>query len=70
MLLDRIKTYEIFRPQCGPTKEVLYSIATFEADISTVFPCLNADLGGRDYDQTNQAVLLKLSAGKYIFSPS
>jgi len=66
MLLDQIKNYEIFRPKCDSTKEVLHSIATFEADISPVFPYLNAELGGWDYDQTNQAVLLKLSAGKWI----
>ncbi len=66
MLLDQIKNYEIFRPKCDPTKEVLHSIATFEADISPVFPYLNAELGGWDYDQTNQTVLLKLSAGKWV----
>ncbi len=66
MLLDQIKNYEIFRPKCDSTKEVLHSIATFDADISPVFPYLNAELGGWDYDQTNQVVLLKLSAGKWI----
>ena len=66
MLLDQIKNYEIFRPKCDATKEVLHSIATFDADISPVFPYLNAELGGWDYDQINQAVLLKLSAGKWI----
>ncbi|MFI5329853.1 MAG: (Fe-S)-binding protein [Desulfobaccales bacterium] len=66
MLLDRIENYEIFRPKCDPGKEVLHSIATFEADISPVFPYLNAELGGWDYDQRNQVVLLKLSAGKWI----
>ena len=66
MLLPEIKHYEIFRPKCDPGKEVLHSIATFEADISPVFPYLNAELGGWDYDQRNQVVLLKLSAGKWI----
>lgn len=66
MLLDQITNYEIFRPKMDSTKEVLHSIATFDADISPVFPYLNAELGGWDYDQTNQAVLLKLAAGKWI----
>ncbi len=66
MLLDQIKNYEIFRPKCDATKEVLHSIATFDSDISPVFPYLNAELGGWDYDQTNQVVLLKLSAGKWV----
>lgn len=66
MLLEQIKNYEIFRPKSDSTKEVLHSIATFEADISPVFPYLNAELGGFDYDQKNQVVLLRLSAGKGI----
>ena len=66
MLLDRIENFEIFRPKCDPGKEVLHSIATFEADISPVFPYLNAELGGWDYDRLNHVVLLKLSAGKWI----
>ena len=48
------------------TKEVLHAIATFPADISPAFPYVNAELGGWDYDQTNQALLLKLSDGKWI----
>ena len=48
------------------TKEVLHAIATFQADISPVLPYLNAELGGWDYDQRNQVLLLKLSAGKWI----
>ncbi len=66
MLLEEIKNFEIFRPKCDSTKEVLHSIATFEADISSVFPYLNAELGGWDYDRKNQVILLKLSAGKWI----
>jgi ArsR family metal-binding transcriptional regulator len=66
MLLDQIKNYQIFRPKCDSTKEVLHSIATFDPDISPVFPYLNAELGAFDYDQKNQVVLLKLSAGKGI----
>ncbi len=66
MLLDQIKSYDIFRPKCDATKEVLHSIATFDADISPAFPYLNAELGGWDYDPANQALLLKLSAGKWI----
>ncbi|MBM4272927.1 MAG: hypothetical protein FJ134_00460 [Deltaproteobacteria bacterium] len=66
MLLDRINNYEIFRPKCDSTKEVLHSIATFDTDISPVLPYLNAELGGWDYDQDNQVLLLKLSAGKWI----
>ena len=66
MLLDQIKNYEIFRPKCDSTKEVLHSIATFDADISPAFPYINAELGGWDYDQKNQVLLLKLSAGKWI----
>jgi hypothetical protein len=65
MLLDRIESYEIFRPKCDPSKEVLHGIATLKDDISPVFPYLNAELGGWDYDQKNQVVLLKLSAGKW-----
>jgi ArsR family metal-binding transcriptional regulator len=66
MLLERIDNYEIFRPKCDPGKEVLHGIATLGDDISPVFPYLNAELGGWDYDQLNQVVLLKLSAGKWI----
>jgi len=66
MLLDRINNYEIFRPKCDTTKEVLHSIATFDADISPSFPYVHTELGGWDYDQTNHLVLLKLSAGKWI----
>ncbi len=66
MLLDQIENFEIFRPKMDATKEVLHAIATFEADISPAFPYINAELGGWDYDQRNQVLLLKLSAGKWI----
>jgi ArsR family metal-binding transcriptional regulator len=66
MLLDRIINFEIFRPKMDATKEVLHSLATFDADISPAFPYLNAELGGWDYDQPNQVLLLKLSDGKWI----
>jgi ArsR family metal-binding transcriptional regulator len=66
MLLDRIDNFDIFRPKMDSTKEVLHAIATFQADISPSFPYLNAELGGWDYDQTNQVLLLKLSDGKWI----
>jgi ArsR family metal-binding transcriptional regulator len=66
MLLDEIKNYEIFRPKCDSTKEVLHSIATFDTDISPVLPYINAELGGWDYDPQNQVLLLKLSDGKWI----
>ena len=66
MLLDRIANLEIFRPKMDSTKETLHVIATFEADISPAFPYVNAELGGWDYDQTNQVLLLKLSDGKWI----
>ncbi len=64
MLLERIRNYEIFRPKCDYTKEILHGLATFDTDISPVFPYLNAELGGWDYDQRNQVLMLKLSAGK------
>ena len=66
MLLDRIENFDIFRPKMDSSKEVLHAIATFEADISPSFPYVNAELGGWDYDQTNQVLLLKLSDGKWI----
>ena len=66
MLLKEISHYEIFRPKMDATKEVLHSIARFDCDISPVFPYLNAELGGWDYDQTNQVLLLKLADGKWI----
>ncbi len=66
MLLADIKSHEIFRPKMDATKEVLHSIATFDADISPAFPYINAELGGWDYDQTNQVLLLKLADGKWI----
>lgn len=66
MLLDRITAFEIFRPKMDSTKEVLHAIATFEADISPALPYINAELGGWDYDQTNQVLLLKLADGKWI----
>jgi ArsR family metal-binding transcriptional regulator len=66
MLLDRIENFDIFRPKMDTTKEVLHAIATFPADISPAFPYVNAELGAWDYDQTNQALLLKLADGKWI----
>ena len=66
MLLDRIDNLDIFRPKMDSTKEVLHAIATFTVDISPAFPYVNAELGGWDYDQTNQVLLLKLSDGKWI----
>jgi ArsR family metal-binding transcriptional regulator len=66
MLLDQIDNFDIFRPKMDSSKEVLHAIATFTADISPSFPYVNAELGGWDYDQTNQVLLLKLSDGKWI----
>ena len=66
MLLDQVDTFEIFRPKMDSTKEVLHAIATFQADISPSLPYLNAELGGWDYDQPNQVLLIKLSDGKWI----
>ena len=64
MLLEQIKNYEIFRPKSNYSKEILHGIATFDTDISPVFPYLNAELGGWDYDRDNQVLMLKLSVGK------
>jgi ArsR family metal-binding transcriptional regulator len=66
MLLEKIDNFDIFRPKMDSTKEVLHAIATFTEDISPAFPYVNAELGGWDYDQTNQVLLLKLSDGKWI----
>jgi ArsR family metal-binding transcriptional regulator len=66
MLLARVTNYEIFRPKMDSTRERLHSIATLEEDISPAFPYINAELGGWDYDQKNQTLLLKLSDGKWI----
>jgi len=66
MLLDRIEDFEIFRPKMDSTKEVLHAIATFPGDISPAFPYVNAELGGWDYNQANQVLLLKLADGKWI----
>ncbi|HEY9074003.1 MAG TPA: (Fe-S)-binding protein [Desulfobaccales bacterium] len=66
MLLEKIENFDIFRPKMDSSKEVLHAIAAFEADISPSFPYVNAELGGWDYDQTNQVLLLKLSDGKWI----
>ncbi|MBM4295516.1 MAG: Fe-S cluster protein [Deltaproteobacteria bacterium] len=66
MLLDPIDNLDIFRPKMDFTKEVLHGIATFTADISPSFPYVNAELGGWDYDQANQVLMLKLSEGKWI----
>ena len=66
MLLDKIEHYEIFRPKCDSTKEVLHSIARLGNDISPVFPYLNAELGAWDYDPRNQVILLKLTEGKWV----
>jgi ArsR family metal-binding transcriptional regulator len=66
MLLDQIDNFDIFRPKMDSAKEVLHAIATFQADISPAFPYVNAELGGWDYNQTNQVLLLKLSDGKWI----
>jgi ArsR family metal-binding transcriptional regulator len=66
MLLDQIDDFEIFRPKMDSTKEVLHGIATFANDISPAFPYVNAELGGWDYDQINQVLLLKMADGKWI----
>jgi len=66
MLLEKIENFDIFRPKMDSSKEVLHAIATFETDISPSFPYVNAELGGWDFDQTNQALLLKLADGKWI----
>jgi ArsR family metal-binding transcriptional regulator len=66
MLLARVKSYDIFRPKMDSSKERLHSIATLEEDISPSFPYINAELGGWDYDQKNQVLLIKLSDGKWI----
>jgi ArsR family metal-binding transcriptional regulator len=66
MLLDQVEDFEIFRPKMDSTKEILHAIATFSPNISPAFPYVNADLGGWDYNQTNQVLLLKLSDGKWI----
>jgi ArsR family metal-binding transcriptional regulator len=66
MVLDRIHDFAIFRPKMDATKEVLHAIATFTVDISPAFPYVNAELGGWDYDPTNQVLLLKLADGKWI----
>jgi ArsR family metal-binding transcriptional regulator len=66
MLLEKIDNFDIFRPKMDSTKEVLHAIATLTTDVSPSFPYVNAELGGWDYDQTNQVLLLKLSDGKWI----
>ena len=66
MLLEQIENFDIFRPKMDSTKEVLHAIATFQVDISSAFPYVNAELGGWDYNQANQVLLLKLSDGKWI----
>ena len=66
MLLDRIENFDIFRPKMDSSKEVLPAIAAFEVDISPAFPYMNAELGGWDYDQTNQVLLLRVWDGKWI----
>jgi len=37
MLLEQIKDYEIFRPKCDSTKEVLHLLKAFEAGADAVF---------------------------------
>ncbi|MDO9532400.1 MAG: (Fe-S)-binding protein [Deltaproteobacteria bacterium] len=66
MLLDRIDNFDIFRPKMDASKEILHGIATFTVDISPSFPYVNAELGGWDYDLTNQVLLLKMADGKWI----
>jgi hypothetical protein len=66
MLLEKIDNFDIFRPKMDSTKEVLHAIATFQVDVSPAFPYINAELGGWDYDPTNQVLLLKLSDGKWL----
>lgn len=66
MLLTKIENYEIFRPKCNFSREVVHGIAKLTTDISPVFPYLNAELGAWDYDTRNQVILLKLTDGKWI----
>ncbi len=65
MLLEQIDNFDIFRPKMDSTKEVLHGIATFTADISPALPYVNSELGGWDYDQTNQ-VRIAAAGGGYI----
>ncbi len=66
MLLDQIDKIDIFRPKMDFVKDRLHAIVTLAPDISPVFPYLNAELGGWDYDPGNHALMLKLSDGKWI----
>jgi len=66
MLLEHVSKFDIFRPKCDSTKEVLHAIAQIEEDIAPALPYVHAELGGWDYDRHNQVLLLKLSPGKAI----
>jgi ArsR family metal-binding transcriptional regulator len=66
MLLEKVNSFEIFRPKMDTIRERLHGIATLEDDISPAFPYINTQLGGWDYDQKNQVLLLKLADGKWI----
>ncbi len=65
-LLPSIDNLDIFRPKMDTVRDRLHAIATFSADISPVFPYVNAELGGWEYDQQHQTLMLKLSDGKWI----
>jgi len=66
MLLDQLDAFDIFRPKMDFIKDRLHAIATVGPDISPVFPYLNAELGGWDYDPGNHVLMLKLTDGKWI----
>lgn len=48
-----LKTYnrEIKMPECNHTSEKLVCIVHLDEDISKVLPCLNAILGGYDFQK-------------------
>ncbi len=50
----------ISRPECNPSSESVYCIATLNEDVSEALPYLNAVLHGREYFRDPQEVLFYL----------
>jgi ArsR family metal-binding transcriptional regulator len=53
-------TKRISRPECNPSSESAYCIATLNEDVAEVLPYLNAALHGTDYYRDPPEVLFHL----------
>ena len=60
---------EVLSPPCDPGAERLTAVAKLTADISDVFPYLNATLSGTDYYPDAEALIWKNDSRHVAFHP-